>query len=76
MPSFVFHVHFIANPFCSISLILLVPEAAVIGDVGVFPAALELLAVGAFFVDCSFFSSSSAVTRAAAVPSFVAVVVA
>lgn len=75
MSAFVLDIHFLTDPFGVVTLVFFVPETSVVWDIGVFPAALELLAVWAIFVDGSFVSSSSAVARTAAVPSPAAAVI-
>ena len=69
MPSFVLDIHLIADPLGMVPLILLIQEATFVWNVGVLPAALELLAVRTILVDGMPVSSSMTIPGAATVPS-------
>ncbi len=70
MPSSVFDVHLITNPLGPVTLVLLVPEAALVGQVGMFSAAFELCAMRTIFVDgLVATSSTTAIARLAAATS-------
>ena len=63
MPSNILHVHLIANPLGPVALVVLVPEAFVIRNIGMLPATLVSGAMWAILVDGLGTSTASAITR-------------
>lgn len=68
VPSSVFDIHLVTDPLGPVSLVFLVPEAAIVRYVRMFPATFELGTVRAVLVDgLVAAASSTAITRLAAV---------